>query len=610
MKKSYALFAVLSLFVCKVFAQPTTAAAPPTANKANVISLWGKSYTNVPGTDWFPGWGQSTQVAYSNIGGDTTINYSSLNYEGVKFSSPLNIVNMDSIHLDIWTSNCTSLDIRLINSAAVSGTGNPIQPNFTATLKTNTWNSVSIAISQFAGLKLGLLDQMSFTGLTPAAGGSIYSQNIYFSSHVNLPTISGFTIPSSLLVGAAPFTITAPTSNSTGAFTYSSSDSSVAIISGNIVTIVGAGTTVITANQAAAGSYSSGSASATLVVSFAPPTTAASMPNKSAANVISIWGNHYTNVSGINFRPDWGQATQISLLNAGGDTTLEYSALTYEGIQFASPIDVSKAESLHLDIWSPNCTSIILNIINSALVTGGTPVQIPYTISLTKSGWNSVEIPMSAFKGLDFSKIDQFMFVGDSPAMGGVIYLQNVYFWAAGPLAVKIDGLKASLNGNSAIVSWKSLTESGLKGYNVQHSTDAINWTSLKQVASQGNNANYSFTDNSIVAGTNYYRLGFVDAMGKTTYSTTVSVDNAKAIGVSFYPNPVKSVLNVKIASVQSATASISLVNATGKTVKSLQLSKGASNVSFDVANIAKGTYLVVLRDGNTTNTSKVIVAN
>ena len=610
MKKSYALFAILSLFACKVFAQPTTAAAPPTANKANVISLWGNSYTNVTGTNWFPGWGQSTQIAYLNVGGDTTINYSSLNYEGVSFSSPLNITNMDSIHFDIWTSNCTSLDIRLINSAAVSGTGNPIQPNVTATLKTNSWNSVSIAISQFSGLKLGLLDQMSFTGLTPAAGGSIYLQNIYFASHVNLPTITGFSIPSSLLVGAAPFTITAPTSNSAGAFTYTSSDSTVATISGNTVTIVGAGTTVITANQAASGSYSSGSASATLVVSYAPPTNAATTPSKAAANVISLWGNNYTNVSGINFRPDWGQATQISLLNAGGDTTLEYSALTYEGIQLANPFDVSKAGSLHLDIWSPNSTSIALNLINSTLVTGGAAVQVADTISLTKSGWNSIEIPLTAFKGIDLSKVDQLMFVGLAPAMGGVIYLQNVYFWSTSVLPVKIDALKASLNGNSAIVSWKSGLETGLKGYNVQHSTDGINWASIKFVASEGNNTNYNFTDNSIVSGVNFYRLAFVDAAGKTTYSATVSVELSKTMGISFYPNPVKNVLTVKVASVQSASASISLVNESGKTIKSIQLSKGANNVSFDVTNFVKGTYLVVLRDGNTTNTSKVIVAN
>jgi hypothetical protein len=65
----------------------------------------------------------------------------------------------------------------------------------------------------------------------------------------------------------ASYTIAAPTSNSTGAFTYSSSNLDVATISGTTVTIVGAGTATITATQEADATYSSGSISSTLTVS-------------------------------------------------------------------------------------------------------------------------------------------------------------------------------------------------------------------------------------------------------------------------------------------------------------------------------------------------------
>ena len=68
------------------------------------------------------------------------------------------------------------------------------------------------------------------------------------------------------LVGDAPFLLTAPQSNSDGAFTYSSSNLAVATVSGTTVTLVGAGTTTITATQAATASYASNSISATLNV--------------------------------------------------------------------------------------------------------------------------------------------------------------------------------------------------------------------------------------------------------------------------------------------------------------------------------------------------------
>ncbi|RZA36708.1 MAG: autotransporter domain-containing protein [Lysobacteraceae bacterium] len=72
--------------------------------------------------------------------------------------------------------------------------------------------------------------------------------------------------------GDAPSAITAPTSASTGAFTYSSSNPAVATISGDVVTVVSAGTTVITANQAANGAFTAGSTTANLVVAKANPT--------------------------------------------------------------------------------------------------------------------------------------------------------------------------------------------------------------------------------------------------------------------------------------------------------------------------------------------------
>ena len=74
--------------------------------------------------------------------------------------------------------------------------------------------------------------------------------------------------------GDAAFTLTAPTSNATGAFTFASSNTAVATISGTTVTIVGAGTATITATQATDANYNAGSVTALLTVAKATPTIA------------------------------------------------------------------------------------------------------------------------------------------------------------------------------------------------------------------------------------------------------------------------------------------------------------------------------------------------
>jgi len=71
----------------------------------------------------------------------------------------------------------------------------------------------------------------------------------------------------------ASYTIATPTSNSTGAFTYTSNNPAVATISGTSVTIVGMGTAIITATQAGDATYKSGSVSSTLAVNSFPIVT-------------------------------------------------------------------------------------------------------------------------------------------------------------------------------------------------------------------------------------------------------------------------------------------------------------------------------------------------
>jgi surface protein len=89
------------------------------------------------------------------------------------------------------------------------------------------------------------------------------------------PTFGPFTLPSVLNVYQYPpiiVSLTPPTSdNNSGAFTFSSSNLNVATISVNAqgassITVVGPGTTIITATQAASSGYSSLSVPATLVV--------------------------------------------------------------------------------------------------------------------------------------------------------------------------------------------------------------------------------------------------------------------------------------------------------------------------------------------------------
>ena len=91
-----------------------------------------------------------------------------------------------------------------------------------------------------------------------------YTTTIYYA--VYYPTITNFY---DISVNKTPnidlsFTLTDPTSNSDGTFSYSSSNTLVAEIDGNIITVKNDGSSTITATQDASGIYSTGTATTTL----------------------------------------------------------------------------------------------------------------------------------------------------------------------------------------------------------------------------------------------------------------------------------------------------------------------------------------------------------
>ena len=103
--------------------------------------------------------------------------------------------------------------------------------------------------------------------------------------------------------GEAAFTLTAPTSKGPGAFSYASSNPEVATITGNTVTIIGPGTSTITASQAASGSYNASSTSAVLTVAARACIAPATRQNNTctapatSATIVSFGGRTWTPVT-------------------------------------------------------------------------------------------------------------------------------------------------------------------------------------------------------------------------------------------------------------------------------------------------------------------------
>jgi hypothetical protein len=284
----------------------------------------------------------------------------------------------------------------------------------------------------------------------------------------SLPIISDFPVLEKALTDL-PFDLATPTSNSAGAFTYTSSNQAVATISGATVTIVGAGTTTITATQAANGTYNTGSITAQLVVAYPAPAVAATTPTRAAEDVISVFSNAYTDIIGTAFR-SFGGATTWTQLNIATNPTNRYTNFDYVGNTFgAGGVNATDMQQLHLDIWTPDCTSFDVYVLD------GSDEQ-KVTLTPTTSEWNSFDIDLSQYTLLTKSSIVELKFVNGGSGTK-TIYLDNIYFWKtpAGTLNYYVDADADGYGAGTVTVSATPIAGSVTNNTDCNDSVAAIN---------------------------------------------------------------------------------------------------------------------------------------
>ncbi len=165
-----------------------------------------------------------------------------------------------------------------------------------------------------------------------------------------------------------------------------------------------------------------------------PIISAPTPPAKNAADVISIFSDAYTNVSGTNYFPDWGQGNQGSswaMFNLNGNNILQYINLSYQGIQFGSAVDASGMKFLHIDVWTPDVTGIDIYPIDG----NGAGEKFVHK-DLTANEWNSFDIPLTDFtnQGLPLNNVIQFKVVATNWA-AGTAFIDNIYFYVSTPSA-------------------------------------------------------------------------------------------------------------------------------------------------------------------------------
>jgi hypothetical protein len=164
-------------------------------------------------------------------------------------------------------------------------------------------------------------------------------------------------------------------------------------------------------------------------------------------------------------------------------------------------------------------------------------------------------------------------------------------------LPVTLVSFTAAKKGNKGVLSWEIAREEEAAYFEVLGSSDNRNFKILGKVAAGAGLYNYSFTDEKLKAGKNYYRLRMVGIDGETSMSKILVLfsDGHGFELLSVSPTVAKGSVFVNISSAAQENVQFILTNTFGQVVKSIntRLKEGINNIPLDVSNLASGIYNV-----------------
>lgn len=244
-------------------------------------------------------------------------------------------------------------------------------------------------------------------------------------------TVTGLTQTFNLVNGNDQTVAAAPSY-----YSFQSSDPSVATVSNlGVVSVIGTGTTKITAQLAGV------KAKGSLTVQSLGEFTAAPRPIQAPENVISIFSDAYNNIP-VDFYNGFFAPFQTTLggadITINGDNVIQYTQLNFVATEFKNPtVNASNMTHFHVDIQIQenvdpgDFIAVELGDFGPDGAFGGendSSGRITFSDNQLRSGeWISLDIPLSDFGLANRANLAQVFFISDATI--STILVDNMYFY-------------------------------------------------------------------------------------------------------------------------------------------------------------------------------------
>ena len=173
-------------------------------------------------------------------------------------------------------------------------------------------------------------------------------------------------------------------------------------------------------------------------------------------------------------------------------------------------------------------------------------------------------------------------------------YVAAIFQCTGVVVPVTLIDFTAQKNKESILLKWFATYETSFREYEVQRSTDGLQFLKIGVVAGR-NLSDYSFIDKELpMSSVVYYRLKMIDADGKSNNSNILAVKlNKNLSNALVYPNPTVGDLNIRLYEPLFTNSTLQILDVTGRMVKQQNVSANNINIRLDVQNLSVGRYFI-----------------
>lgn len=167
------------------------------------------------------------------------------------------------------------------------------------------------------------------------------------------------------------------------------------------------------------------------------------------------------------------------------------------------------------------------------------------------------------------------------------------------------------------VLKWETATEINNAYFDLQHSLDGLNYSSIVSISGQGTTKTkhaYGFVHQSPVAGLNFYRLRQVDFDGTEEIFKAVVIDFKSGISkleMNLYPNPSNGSdeLTLNIKSEDNHTPlQIQCISLLGEIILKQVVDPSAGDIVIGIQDLPRGVYLILITQGTRSITKKLVI--